>query len=140
MSEFISQLKFDEQGLIPAIAQDAENGEVLMMAWMNREALQKTLSTGIVHYWSRSRQKLWLKGESSGHVQKVKEIRFDCDGDVLLIKVEQKGGACHLGYRTCFFRKVSEKGQKIDVVEKKVFEPGEIYQDLEKKFRNTKRP
>ena len=127
MVEFISQLRFNEKGLIPVIAQDAENGEVLMMAWMNREALEKTLQTGKAHYFSRSRQKLWLKGEISGHIQKLKEIRFDCDADTLLIKIEQEGGACHLGYRSCFFRKVSEDGAKIEIVEDKIFEPQEVY-------------
>ncbi len=106
----IEQLKYDERGLIPAIIQDYENNEVLMMAYMNREAIEKTLETGLCHYWSRSRQKLWMKGETSGNVQKVKEIFYDCDEDTLLIKVEQVGsGACHTGNRTCFYRKVEIK-------------------------------
>ncbi|HFB83974.1 MAG TPA: phosphoribosyl-AMP cyclohydrolase, partial [Thermodesulfatator sp.] len=96
---------FNKMDLIPVIAQDWETGEVLMLAYMNQEAWEKTLETGKVHYYSRSRQKLWLKGETSGHVQLVKEIRLDCDADTLLIKVEQIGGAaCHKGYRSCFFR------------------------------------
>ena len=100
----IDQLKFDDKGLIPAITQDAETGEVLMMAWMNGEAVENTLDTGKVHYYSRSRQKQWMKGETSGHVQLVKEIRFDCDNDCLLIKIEQQGAACHTGQHSCFYR------------------------------------
>ncbi|MCC6451185.1 MAG: phosphoribosyl-AMP cyclohydrolase, partial [Candidatus Aureabacteria bacterium] len=91
-------LKFDEKGLVTAVMQDAGTGEVLMVAFMNAEALAKTLETGLAHFWSRSRGKLWLKGESSGHVQKVKEVRVDCDADAVLLKIEQKGGACHAGY------------------------------------------
>ena len=103
MPDLIESLKFDAAGLIPTIAQDASTGEVLMVAWMNAEALQKTIETGEVHYWSRSRKKLWHKGEESGNVQKVREIRTDCDRDVLLLKIEQVGGAaCHTGYRSCF--------------------------------------
>ncbi|PNU20154.1 bifunctional phosphoribosyl-AMP cyclohydrolase/phosphoribosyl-ATP pyrophosphatase [Geothermobacter hydrogeniphilus] len=115
----IEQLKFDDNGLIPAITQDADNSEVLMMAWMNAEAVEQTLATGKVHYYSRSRRKQWLKGESSGHVQLVKEIRFDCDNDCLLIKVEQQGAACHTGQRSCFYRKwdgrtVETSGKVVD--------------------------
>jgi phosphoribosyl-AMP cyclohydrolase len=103
MDSLISELKFGPDGLIPAIAQDAKTGEVLMVAWMNAESLQSTLSTGDAHYWSRSRKKFWRKGEESGNVQKVKEIRTDCDKDVLLLKIDQVGGAaCHTGYRSCF--------------------------------------
>ncbi|BCR06498.1 histidine biosynthesis bifunctional protein HisIE [Desulfuromonas versatilis] len=98
------QLRFDRDGLIPAIARDAE-GEVLMMAFMNAEAVDKTLATGKVHYYSRSRRKLWMKGESSGHVQRLIDIRFDCDADCLLLTVDQQGTACHTGHRTCFYRK-----------------------------------
>ncbi len=100
----IDQLKFDDKGLVAAITRDADNGEVLMMAWMNAESVQKTLETGKMHYWSRSRQKLWFKGESSGHFQHVKSIRLDCDGDALLIDIEQVGAACHTGTRSCFNR------------------------------------
>jgi phosphoribosyl-ATP pyrophosphohydrolase/phosphoribosyl-AMP cyclohydrolase len=100
----IDQLKFDQNGLIPAITRDAENGEVLMMAYMNAEAVERTLETGRVHYYSRSRRKLWMKGETSGHVQAVREIRFDCDADCLLIAVDQEGAACHTGHRSCFYR------------------------------------
>ena len=116
--------KFD--GLIPVIAQDHLTGEVLMLAFMNEEAWQKTLSLGKATYFSRSRQKLWVKGETSGHVQLVKEIRFDCDNDTVLLKVDQIGGAaCHKGYKSCFFRKV-ENGESV-IVEEPVFDPKEVY-------------
>lgn len=97
------ELKFDDKGLIPAIIQDYKNGDVLMLAYMNRESLSKTLKTKKTHFWSRSRKKLWLKGETSGHFQKVKHIYCDCDADTLLVKVEQVGPACHTGERSCFF-------------------------------------
>ena len=101
----LDQIKWNEQGLVAAIAQDARSLEVLMLAWMNRESLQLTLATGDAHYWSRSRQTLWKKGETSGHLQHVKELRLDCDGDALLLKVEQVGGiACHTGRRRCFYQ------------------------------------
>jgi phosphoribosyl-AMP cyclohydrolase / phosphoribosyl-ATP pyrophosphohydrolase len=114
----LDQLKFDEKGLIPAIIRAVDNGEVLMMAYMNAEAVRLTLQTGKVHYFSRSRQKLWLKGESSGHEQLVRAIRFDCDADCLLIDVEQLGAACHTGFRSCFHRQwigdqVQSEGQKV---------------------------
>ena len=102
----LDELKFDERGLIPVVTQDNRTDEVLMVAYMNREALEKTLETGKVHYWSRSRQKLWLKGETSGHFQYARSISMDCDGDTLLIKAEQKGAACHTGHHSCFFRKL----------------------------------
>jgi phosphoribosyl-ATP pyrophosphohydrolase/phosphoribosyl-AMP cyclohydrolase len=108
MENLLKELKFSENGLIPAIAQDHATGEVLMMAWMNREALEKTLETKKVHYWSRSRQSLWLKGETSGHFQTLKSIRLDCDGDTLLLGIEQAGGACHTGNRSCFYREIDE--------------------------------
>jgi phosphoribosyl-AMP cyclohydrolase len=107
----IPELKYDEKGLIPAIIQDAVNGDVLMMAYMNRESLRMTVETGFTHFWSRSRQKYWKKGETSGHVQEVKEIAFDCDADTLLVKVIQHGvGACHTGNRTCFYRTIIQGG------------------------------
>jgi phosphoribosyl-AMP cyclohydrolase len=102
--EFIGAVKWNGQGLVPAIAQDWQSGEVLMLAWMNREALTETLKTGRVCYWSRSRKQLWRKGESSGHVQHLVELRVDCDGDALLLLVDQSGVACHTGTRSCFFR------------------------------------
>jgi phosphoribosyl-AMP cyclohydrolase len=103
----IPELKYDDKGLIPAIIQDAMNNEVLMLAYMDKKALEMTLETGFTNFWSRSRQKYWKKGETSGNVQEVKEIFYDCDEDTLLIKVNQKGkGACHTGNRTCFFRSI----------------------------------
>ena len=106
MSFDLSEVKFNEQGLVPAIAQDAVNGQVLMMAWMNEESLRLTLETGFATYYSRSRRQLWKKGETSGHVQRVLGIRVDCDGDTLLLQVEQTGAACHTGNRSCFFRDI----------------------------------
>jgi phosphoribosyl-AMP cyclohydrolase len=100
----LDELAFDERGLIPVIAQDAENGDVLMLAWASREALERTLEEGRMVYWSRSRQELWRKGDTSGHVQHVEELRVDCDADVVLARVHQEGAACHTGERTCFFR------------------------------------
>ena len=105
MIDIIDQLKYDEKGLIPAIAQDYKTDEVLMLAYMNAESLAKTLETGKAHYYSRSRQKLWLKGETSGHFQKVRSLSIDCDGDTVLLKVEQTDAACHTGHRSCFYRK-----------------------------------
>ena len=102
---FIAAVAFDERGLVPAIAQDSQSGAVLMMAYMNRDALEKTLSSGDMTYWSRSRRALWRKGETSGHTQRVVEAWIDCDGDTLLFKVEQNGPACHTGQPACFFRK-----------------------------------
>ena len=112
----ISDLKYDRDGLIPAIIQDAENNEVLMMAYMNETSLQKTVETGYTYFWPRSRQKYWKKGETSGHVQEVKTILYDCDKDTVLIKVIQHGpGACHTGHRSCFFTDISgeETAQKV---------------------------
>jgi len=100
----LDELKFDEKGLIPAIVQDASSGEVLMLAFMNRKSLARTIESGDTWFWSRSRQLLWHKGETSGNVQRVQEIRYDCDADTLLVKVEQTGPACHTGERSCFFR------------------------------------
>jgi len=107
IEELITKLKFDANGLIPAIAQDSQDGAVLMMAWMNAESIALTIQTGEVHYWSRSRKELWHKGATSGHIQKVKHFYYDCDADVILIKIEQVGGiACHTGVRSCFFTEV----------------------------------
>jgi phosphoribosyl-AMP cyclohydrolase len=123
---WLNQVKWDEQGLVPAIAQDAHTGEVLMFAWMNREALEKTAKIGEAIYWSRSRRKLWHKGEESGHTQKVLEIRTDCDSDVVLLKIEQTGGiACHTGRRSCFFNKLDKSGWL--EVEPVLKDPREIY-------------
>jgi phosphoribosyl-AMP cyclohydrolase len=106
IAEILKQVKFDEKGLVAAIAQDHLTGEVLMMAWMNADSLTKTLKSGQVHYWSRSRKSLWRKGETSGHTQTLKECFIDCDGDTILLKIEQVGVACHTGERSCFFRKI----------------------------------
>ncbi|WP_439814724.1 phosphoribosyl-AMP cyclohydrolase [Zavarzinia sp. CC-PAN008] len=104
----LSQVRYDADGLVPAIAQDADDGAVLMMAWMNAESLRLTLATGRVVYWSRSRQELWRKGDTSGHEQHLRELRLDCDGDTILMQVSQKGPACHTGARSCFFRVVRD--------------------------------
>ncbi|MFC7116682.1 MULTISPECIES: phosphoribosyl-AMP cyclohydrolase [Halobacteriales] len=117
------ELDFGEDGLIPAIAQDAETGDVLMLAYVSPEALAETQNTGLAHYYSRSRDELWQKGGSSGHVQQVKEIRVDCDGDALLYRIDQEGGACHTGYRSCFYRTIEG-----ETVGEKVFEPDEVYE------------
>jgi phosphoribosyl-AMP cyclohydrolase len=124
---FYDQLKFDANGLIPAIIQEQKTGRVLMMAWMNRAALEKTIATGRTHFWSRSRQKFWMKGETSGHVQRVGDIAFDCDGDVLLIQVEQTGAACHEGYQSCFFRSVEKDGKSVKITEAQLETPEQIY-------------
>ena len=108
---FYDKLKFDAQGLIPAIVQEQKTGRVVMMAWLNRASLESTIATGKTHFWSRSRQKFWMKGEESGNTQTVKDVAFDCDGDCLLIQVEQNGPACHEGYKSCFFRSVEGSGE-----------------------------
>jgi phosphoribosyl-AMP cyclohydrolase len=124
---FYDKLKFDNNGLIPAIIQDLASGRVLMMAWMNRDSIEKTVATGKTHFWSRSRQKFWMKGESSGHIQTVKNIALDCDADTLLIQVEQVGAACHEGYRSCFFRSVAEGGVDLHTTEAQLETPEQIY-------------
>jgi phosphoribosyl-AMP cyclohydrolase len=124
---FYEKLKFDANGLIPAIIQEEKTGRVLMMAWMNRASLEKTIETGKTHFWSRSRQKFWMKGEASGHTQQVKNLAFDCDGDTLLIKVEQIGAACHEGYQSCFFRSIEGDGQGFKVTEPQLETPEQIY-------------
>ena len=124
--KFIEKLKFNDDGLVPAIVQEENTGRVVMMAWMNEASLKSTIETGKAHFWSRSRQKYWMKGESSGHTQKVKDIAFDCDGDTLLIQVEQHGAACHEGYKSCFFRSINEGGA-FDVTEERLVNPDEVY-------------
>ncbi|MCC6484146.1 MAG: phosphoribosyl-AMP cyclohydrolase [Armatimonadetes bacterium] len=119
-------LKTDANGLVAAVVQDAANGEVLMVAWMDREALKRTLEEGKTCFFSRSRQKYWVKGETSGHYQVVKEVRADCDLDAILVKVEQTGAACHAGYRSCFYRKV-DSGGKLETVEEQLKRPEDIY-------------
>src|SRR5579871_6961456 len=122
-------IDFDKAGgLVPAVAQDADSGAVLMMAWMNREAFEETVRTRRAVYFSRSRNKLWRKGEESGNVQEVKDIFFDCDADTLLVKVNQVGdAACHEGYQSCFFRKLSADGQSFEVVGQRLFDPALVY-------------
>mgnify|MGYP006303094895 CR=1 FL=1 len=126
--KWLNEIKWDEQGLVPAIAQDAKTGTVLMFAFMNREALEKTAQLGEAVYWSRSRRKLWHKGEESGHTQKVLEIRTDCDKDVVLLRIEQTGGiACHTGRQSCFYNKLDKSGwEEVDPVIK---DPKTIYGD-----------
>jgi len=124
---FYDKLKFNPDGLIPAIIQEQSTGRVLMMAWMNRASIEKTLATGKTHFWSRSRQKFWMKGESSGHTQQVKDFAFDCDGDTLLLQVEQIGAACHEGYKSCFFRSVVEDGENVKTTESQLETPEQIY-------------
>lgn len=119
----LDNIKFDEQGLVPVIVQEEKSGTVLMLAYMNTEALQKTVETGVTWFYSRSRSRLWQKGETSGHVQKVKEIFYDCDGDTLLVKAEQTGAACHEGTLSCFSRKLGETEQQAA----KLFDPEKVY-------------
>ncbi|MBF0586563.1 phosphoribosyl-AMP cyclohydrolase [Prosthecochloris sp. N3] len=123
---FLETVKFDNNGLVPAIVQDQKTGKVLMMAWMNRESLEMTLEKKKACYWSRSRQKLWLKGESSGNMQDVHDILIDCDGDTLLLKVSQKGGACHMGYHSCFYRKTKDD-LSMEICDTLMFNPEEVY-------------
>lgn len=124
---FIKNLKFDANGLIPTVVQDYKDGKVLMVAYMNAESIKRTVKTKKATFWSRSRQKFWLKGEESGNFQKVKELFYDCDGDCLVIKVDQIGGAaCHTGHRSCFFTKVGFDG-KTKTVGKKLFDPKKVY-------------
>ena len=120
--------RFNSRGLIPAVATDAKTGEVLMVAWMNAEALAQTMELGEAVYYSRSRKELWRKGQQSGHVQKVKQIMTDCDQDVILLKVEQVGGSCcHAGYRSCFYREVKKSGELTFTQKEKVFDPEKVY-------------
>ncbi|MCS6988752.1 MAG: phosphoribosyl-AMP cyclohydrolase [Chloroherpetonaceae bacterium] len=126
VNAFLDSVKFDKEGLVPAIAQDARSGKVLMLAYMNRESLEITLKEGKMCYWSRSRKELWRKGATSGNHQEVKEIFIDCDGDALVFKVEQTGGACHAGYDSCFFRKVENDGS-FKIVGEMTFDAEEAY-------------
>lgn len=125
LDQVLDQLPWNADGLLPAIAQQFDTGEVLMLAWMNREALAETLGTGRVCYWSRSRKSLWRKGESSGQVQMLKELRLDCDGDTILLKVDQTGPACHTGRRDCFYNRVD--GERLVVDRDPLIDPAELY-------------
>ena len=123
----LNSLKFNADGLIPAIIQDRSTGRVLMMAWMNRASIEKTIESGYTHFWSRSRMAFWKKGESSGNTQRVLDVAFDCDGDTLLVQVEQVGAACHEGYRSCFFRSMRKDGEATEVTEDRLQTPEQIY-------------
>ena len=123
---FLEKLRFNSDGLIPVIIQEHSTGKVLMMAWMNRESLLKTMETKQTYFWSRSRQKFWMKGETSGNIQRVKCISFDCDGDVLLIEAEQTGVACHEGYKSCFYRDITFKGEIQENAQRSI-QPKEMY-------------
>ncbi|MBC7782614.1 MAG: phosphoribosyl-AMP cyclohydrolase [Burkholderiales bacterium] len=127
MNALLDALKYDANGLIPAIIQDHATGRVLMFAFMNRISVEKTIETGFCHYYSRSRNKLWLKGETSGHTQRVLSMRTDCDQDVLLFTVEQKGAACHDGYESCFYREFVDGAADWKIVGTKVFDPETVY-------------
>ena len=129
------RFKYGANQLMPAIVQDAKSGEVLMLAYVNRQAIRKTLAVGKTCFYSRSRKTYWMKGESSGHIQRVKKILTDCDRDTLLIQVAQTGGACHLGYRSCFVHLLDRRGKMARVTQKKAFDPSRVY----KKIRRTKR-
>ena len=125
-TEFIP--KFDEKGLITAIAQDSQTGQILMVAYMNKQALEMTIQTGFGTYFSRSRQKLWKKGEESGHVQKVEQILTDCDQDCVVLKVSVEAGQCHVGYRSCFYRALKDNtNNKLEFIENKDYDPKKIY-------------
>jgi len=126
LTETIDGLKFDANGLIPAVCVDYQGGAVLMVAYMDRTALLKTIETGMSHFWSRSRKKYWMKGETSGHVQLVKAVYTDCDKDTLVIEVDQHGAACHEGYRSCFYRRMDDDGQW-EIVGEKLFDPDKVY-------------
>lgn len=120
-------LKYNSYGLIPAIVQDATSRRVLMMAWMNETSLATTLESGLMHYWSRSRQRYWLKGETSGHTQRLVSWAADCDADTLLFQVEQVGGACHTGYQSCFFQELDRSGTPMAISEARLFDPEKTY-------------
>ena len=123
MTDALSELDFGDDGLVPVVAQDVDSEEVLMLAYANDEAVERTVDTGRAHYYSRSRDELWEKGATSGHTQAVESVRLDCDGDALLYRVEQDGGACHTGYRSCFYRTVEG-----ETVGERVFDPDDVYE------------
>ncbi|MDK3156795.1 phosphoribosyl-AMP cyclohydrolase [Kamptonema cortianum] len=126
-AQFLEKIKFNADGLVPAIVQDVNTKRVLMMAWMNRDSVIATLETGKTNFWSRSRKKYWIKGETSGHTQAVKKFSIDCDGDTLLFEVEQIGGACHTGYMSCFFQEVGLDGEIKPIREFRIFDPDKTY-------------
>ncbi len=124
---YLEKIKWNADGMVPAVVQDARDGRVLMLAWMNPAALEKTLETRRTWFWSRSRRKFWMKGESSGHVQVVKDVAIDCDGDTLLVQVEPVGPACHEGFRSCFFRSLGKDDKAWAETEPRLLSPEEIY-------------
>jgi len=128
LEQTIAALKYDANGLIPAVIVDATSREVLMVAYMNQTSLLETIRTGKTHFWSRSRQKYWMKGESSGHTQDVRGVFTDCDVDTVVIEVEQHGAACHDGYYSCFYRKLTPQGEW-EVTGRRVFDPKQVYKD-----------
>lgn len=129
--EWLDKVKWAQDGLVPAVAQEAGSGRVLTVAWMNREALGRTVASGEAHYWSRSRRRLWRKGEESGHVQKVKQVRLDCDEDVILLEVEQVGGiACHTGRHSCFFQRLD--GARWVAADPVLKDPRQIYKNVKR--------
>ncbi|MEX0741308.1 MAG: phosphoribosyl-AMP cyclohydrolase [Phycisphaeraceae bacterium] len=123
----VPDIRYNDQGLVPAIVQDAKSGDIMMLAWMNEAALGHTLETGKATFYSRSRQKMWVKGESSGHVQRVVEVRLDCDQDAVLLRVEPAGPACHVGYPSCFYRAYEADGESLKFVQEKAFDPESVY-------------
>ncbi|MDX2225505.1 MAG: phosphoribosyl-AMP cyclohydrolase [Verrucomicrobiae bacterium] len=125
--DFLNRIKFNGDGLVPAIIQDAATKRVLMMAWMNADSIVATLETGKTNFWSRSRKKYWIKGETSGHTQVVRRFHIDCDGDTLLFEVEQSGGACHTGFMSCFYQEIGSRGEIKPVTELRVFDPDQAY-------------
>lgn len=126
--QLLANLKFDEKGLIPAVIVDVTDNRVLTLCFMNQDALEKTIETGKVHVFRRSKNRLMLKGETSGHIQSVEEVFFDCEGKSLVIKVKQNVAACHAGYRSCYYRKYNDKTDNIEIIEEKVFDPEKTYQ------------
>ena len=120
-------VRFDENGLTPAIVQDAQTGEILMMGWMNEAALQQTLETRKATFYSRSRRKMWVKGESSGHIQEVLEARVDCDQDTIVLRCKSHGPCCHVGYNSCFYRRIDMDGRRLETVAQRVFDPAAVY-------------
>lgn len=125
--QLLANLKFDEKGLIPAVIVDVTDNRVLTLCFMNQDALEKTIETGKIHVFRRSKNRLMLKGETSGHIQSVEEVFFDCEGKSLVIKVKQKVAACHAGYRSCYYRKYNDKTDNIEIIEEKVFDPDKTY-------------
>jgi len=128
LEDTLKSMKYDDRGLLTAVVVDATTKQVLQVAFMNAQALAETIRTGKTHFWSRSRQKLWMKGEESGHVQLVKAIYVDCDADAVVVEVDQHGGACHEGYRSCFYRRLTPQGDW-EIVGQKVFDPKQVYKN-----------